>query len=124
MSGTDGSPGPDEVRVQRVHRPVVGHGPSGGDQRLPGDLAAVHPLDGLVGRPAAEDVDLDLLQVEQVEEPVERVAHEPAAAAAAAAIGGNRAATKRERCRDASAPWVRAGAQESTRRTLALVTAT
>ena len=44
--------------------------------------------------------------------------------AAAAATGGNNAATKRERCRDASAPWVRAGAQESARRTRALVTAT
>ena len=104
-----------------MHRPVVGHRPPGGDQRLPGDLAAVHPLHRLVGRPAAEDVDLDLLQVEQVEELVQRVAHEPAAAAG---TDGNSAARKRDRCRDASAPGVRAGAQESTRRTRALVTAT
>ena len=107
--------------MQRVHRPVVGHGPARRDQRLPGDLPAVDPLHGLVGRPAAEDVDLDLLQVEQVQQLVKRVAHE---LAAAAGTDGNSAARKRDRCRDASAPGVRAGAQESSRRTRALVTAT
>ena len=42
-----------------------------GDQRLTGDLAAEHSLTALVGRPAAEDVDLDGFEVEQLDEIVE-----------------------------------------------------
>ncbi len=104
-----------------MHRAVRRHGTPGGDQRLPGDLPAVHPLHRLVGRLAAEDVDLDLFQVEQVEELAERVAHVRPRWAAA---DGNTSARKRDRCRAVSAPGVRAGAQDSVRRTRALVTAT
>ena len=103
--------------MQRVHRPVGGHGPPGGDQRLPRHLAAEHPLDPLVGRPAAEDVHLDLLQVKQVEQLVKRVAH-------ARAPEPCSTARKRERCRDDSAPGVLAGAHESARWARARVTAT
>jgi len=66
--GHGGITGPDEVRVQRVHRPLGRDGPARGDQRLPGHLAAEHTLGGLVGTAAAEDVHLDLLQVEQIEQ--------------------------------------------------------
>ncbi len=59
-----------EVRVQRVHRPVALRGAPGGDQGLAGHLAAEDPLQGLLRAAAAEDVDLDLLQVEQVDEPL------------------------------------------------------
>ena len=58
--------GAEEVGVQRVHPPVLlvdrarrRH------QRLPGDLPAEHALAILVRRDAAEQVDLDPLQVEQ-----------------------------------------------------------
>jgi hypothetical protein len=59
-----------EVRVQRVHRPVALRGAAGGHQRLPGDLAAEDPLQGLLRAAPTEDVDLDLLQVEQVDKPL------------------------------------------------------
>ena len=48
------------------------HGAPGGDERLAGDLAAEDPLALLVGALAAEDVDLDPLEVEQSIEIVER----------------------------------------------------
>ena len=66
---------PDEVRVQGVHRTVPGHGPACRDQRLPGHLAAEHPLPALIRAAAAEDVHLDLFQVEELQEPVERLSH-------------------------------------------------
>ena len=48
---------PDEVGVQRVHRPVVRHRAARRHQRLAGHLAAEHPLPPLVLRAAAaEDV--------------------------------------------------------------------
>ncbi|MBW3606785.1 MAG: hypothetical protein KY463_00265, partial [Actinobacteria bacterium] len=42
-----------------------------GDERLPGDLAAEHPLTVLVGLAPPEDVHLDGLEVEEVDELVE-----------------------------------------------------
>ena len=104
-----------------MHRAVRRHGPAGRDERLPGDLPAIDPLDGLVGRPAAEDIDLDLLQVEQVEQLVEGVAHE---LPRPPGTDGNTSARKRDRCLADSAPGVRAGAQDSASRTRARVTAT
>ena len=66
--------GAKEVRVQRVH-PAVLDGATRGDERLGGDLAAEDPLALLVGLGAAEDVDLDLLEVEEADELVEVVGH-------------------------------------------------
>ena len=61
-----------EVGVQRVHLPArVVDRAGGGDQRLAGDLAAEHPLAVLVGRAAAEEVDLDGFEIEQLDEVVE-----------------------------------------------------
>ena len=58
--------GAQEVGVQRVDEAVRLVDRAGrGDERLAGDLAAEHPLAVLVGRAAAEDVDLDRLEVEQ-----------------------------------------------------------
>ena len=58
--------------MQRVHLPARVFDRAGrGDQRLTGDLAAEHALAALVGRAAAEDVDLDRLEVEQLDEIVE-----------------------------------------------------
>ncbi len=61
--------------MQRVHRPVVRHGADRGDEGLAGDLAAEDALPVVVGRAAAEDVDLDALEVEQVDELLELGAH-------------------------------------------------
>src|SRR6266852_552391 len=70
---------PDEIGMQRVHGPVRRDGAAGRDQRLPGHLAAEHPLPALVLRAAAaEDVDLDLLQVEEGHHTVQCLAHDPA----------------------------------------------
>lgn len=69
------SPGAQEVGVQRVHRPVAVGGPAGSDQRLARDLAAEDPLEGLLGAPATEDVDLDPFQVEQVDQELGGVRH-------------------------------------------------
>ncbi len=103
--------------MQRVNRAVARHGAPRGDQRLAGHLAAEHPLNRLVGRPATEDVDLDLLQVKQVKQFVQAVTHPRTTGVCS--TGKNR-----DRCLDASAPGVRAGAHESARWTLARVTAT
>ena len=66
--------GAQEVGVQRVDQAARLVDRAGrGDQRLPGHLAAEHPLAVLVGRAAAEDVDLDGLEVEQRHEIVERL---------------------------------------------------
>jgi hypothetical protein len=66
---------PDEVGMQRVHWPVGGNGTAGGDQRLPCHLAPEDPLPPVVGAAAAEDIGLDLLQVEQVDQAIECLAH-------------------------------------------------
>ncbi len=50
-------------------------GSGGGDQRLAGDLATEHALTVLVGLHAAEDVDLDRLEVEQFDQILECVRH-------------------------------------------------
>src|SRR5580704_1623376 len=68
--------GPDEVRVQRVHRPVGWHCAARRHQRLAGHLAAKDALPLLAGRaPAAEDVQLDLLEVEQADDLIECLGH-------------------------------------------------
>ena len=66
--------GPQEVRVQRVDPAVLDRAP-GRHQRLPGHLAAEHPLALLVGLDAPEDVDLNGFEVEQVDEEVQGRAH-------------------------------------------------
>ncbi len=56
-----------------MHPAIGGHGPPGRDQRLPGHLPAEH-ADGAVRRAdPAEQVHLELLQVEQLHEAVEGV---------------------------------------------------
>ena len=62
--------------MQRVHEAgrVVDRA-GRGDERLAGDLAAEDPLAVLVRRAAAEDVDLDRLEVEQGDEIVEGRLH-------------------------------------------------
>ncbi len=59
--------------MQRMHRALAVGGAARRDQRLAGHLAAEHPLQGLLGAATAEDVDLDLLQIEQVDESFRRV---------------------------------------------------
>ncbi len=54
--------------MQRVRQTVRGHGAPGGDQGLRGDLAAEDARHEGGAAGAAEDVLLDLLQVEQIEE--------------------------------------------------------
>ena len=66
-----GVAGADEVGVQRVHGPVRLDRAAGGDQRLPGHLAAEHPLPGRLRADSAEDVLLDLLEVEQPDQTVD-----------------------------------------------------
>ena len=63
---------PQEVRVQRVHVPVGVDGAPRRDERLPRDLPAEHALAVLVGADAAEQVHLELLELEQVDQIVER----------------------------------------------------
>ncbi len=66
--GRAGVPDAQEVRVQGVGEPVLGDRPPGGDQRLGRDLSAEDARDDGGPGLAAEDVLLDLLQVEQIEE--------------------------------------------------------
>ena len=61
-----------EVGVQRVHEELGVDRSRRGDERLAGDLPAEHPLALDVGAPAPEDVLLDLLQVEEPDEVVDR----------------------------------------------------
>ena len=69
---------PSRARVDRAGR---------GDERLAGDLAAEHPLALLVGADAAEDVDLDRLEVEELDELVDRgLGHRPSLARHAANV--------------------------------------
>ena len=65
-----GIAGADEVRVQGMDGAVRVDRASGGDQSLPGDLAAEHPLQRHPRAYAAEDVLLDRLEVEQPDQPV------------------------------------------------------
>ena len=65
-----------EVGVQRVHLAVLDGSPCR-HQRLARHLATEDALALLVGLDAAEDVDLDWLEVEQVDEEVEGFAHPP-----------------------------------------------
>ncbi len=74
--GRAGIPGAQEVRVQRVRGPVLGDRPPGGDERLRGDLAAEDPRDDGGPGPAAENVLLDLLEIEQIEEILKCLTHE------------------------------------------------
>ena len=69
--------GSQEVRVERVHEPVLDRA-TRGDQRLPGDLAAEHALAVLVRAEPAEQIDLELLQLQQFDQLVERSSHEAA----------------------------------------------
>lgn len=57
-----------EVRVQGVGEPVLGDRPPGGDQCLRRHLPAEDARDDGGAGPAAEDVLLDLLDVEQIEQ--------------------------------------------------------
>ena len=50
-------------------------GPARGHQRLGRHLAAEHPLAVLVGAHPPEDVDLDGLEVEEVDQKIEGIAH-------------------------------------------------
>ena len=68
--------GAQEVGVQRVDEAGrVVDGAGRGDERLAGDLAAEDALAVLVGRAAAEDVDLDRLEREEGHEFVEGGLH-------------------------------------------------
>ena len=67
--------GADEVGVQRVHRPVGRHGPARGDQRLRRRPGRRRPAASRSRAAAAEDVQLDLLQVEQVQQLAQGVGH-------------------------------------------------
>ena len=74
--------GAEEVGMERVHGSArVVDRPGGRHQRLPGHLASEHPLPVLVGGQAAEDVDLDDLQVEQPDQLLERARAAPGTAA-------------------------------------------
>src|SRR5215469_7013129 len=67
---------PDEVCVQRVHWPVRRNGAARGDKSLTCHLAAEDTLPALTLRTfAAEDVHLDLLQIKQVNDLIECLAH-------------------------------------------------
>ena len=54
-----------------MHVALGVHGAPGRDQRLPGHLTAEHPLPVHLRTATAEDVLLDLLQVEQPDQPVD-----------------------------------------------------
>ena len=59
----------------RSHRSVRLHGAARGDEGLARDLTAEHPLLVLVGAEAPEQVHLELLEVEEGDEVVERARH-------------------------------------------------
>ena len=67
---------PQEVRVERVHVAVL-DGAARRHERLPGHLPAEDALALLVRLGAAEDVDLDRLEVEQADEELQGRAHRP-----------------------------------------------
>ncbi len=72
-----GVAGPQEVGVQRVHRPTGVRRPRRGDQRLAGHLAAEHPLQRRLGLPPPEEAVVERLEVEQGEQLVDRLGHGP-----------------------------------------------
>ena len=104
--GTRGSPGPQEVRVQRVHGPVRLHGAPGRDQGLPGDLAAEDPRRAVRRADAAEQVQLEPLEVEQRDELVERglAGHHPVGLTGGADLrcGPGRRHARHPRCTSAA----------------------
>ena len=63
--------------MQRVHVALV-DGAAGRDERLAGDLPAEHPLAVLVGAQPAEEVHLELLELQQIDQVVQRRAHRAA----------------------------------------------
>ena len=65
-----GSPGSQEVRVQRVHGTLVDRA-ARGHEGLTGNLSAEDPLALFVGADATEDVDFDGFEVEQPHDRVE-----------------------------------------------------
>ncbi len=84
-----GDAGAQEVRVQRVDRAVALHGAPRGHQRLAGDLPAEDPLEGLLRAGAAEDVDLDLLQIEQIDQSLGGVRHQRISTVGSGGSGGS-----------------------------------
>ena len=60
--------------MQRVHAAVLDRAPRG-HEGLPGHLAAEDTLALLIGLGTPEDVDLNRLEVEQVDEELQRLAH-------------------------------------------------
>ena len=75
MIGTRGSPGRRKYACSECTVAVFDRA-ARGDERLPRDLAAEHTLAVLVGAHAAEQVDLELFEVQQLDELVERTPHE------------------------------------------------
>ncbi len=74
--GHGGVAGAQEVRVQGVHPSVFDGSPSR-HQRLAGDLTAEDALAFLVELGTPEDIDLNGLEVEQIDQEVEGLAHWP-----------------------------------------------
>ncbi len=75
--------GPQEVGVERVGAALV-DGAAGGHQRLPQHLATEHALRPLLGAAAAEDVHLELFEVEERDQGVQRLRHGDSPALASA----------------------------------------
>ena len=88
-----GVAGSQEVAVERVHDPLGGHGLAGGRQRLADDLAAEDRQEAEVLTATAEDGVLDLLQLEKLEQDLERLAHQHLLARTGPAIRSLNAAT-------------------------------
>ena len=74
--GLRGVSGAQKVRVQGVHHSAI-DGAARGDQRLTRHLPAEHALAILLRTAAAEDVHLELLEVEDLDEPIDGVRHAP-----------------------------------------------
>jgi hypothetical protein len=68
-----------------MNRPVGRHGAARRHQSLARDLPPENPLQAVLGAAATEDVELNLLQVEQVHQPVQGLAHSPPFASTASA---------------------------------------
>src|SRR6185437_8704063 len=110
---------PDEVGVQRVDRPVVGHRAAGRHQRLACHLTAEHALPALTLRAAAaEDVELDLLKIKQLNHGIKSLGHCRSLRLAAAEP---MSARNLDGLRAPRPPGSLAAAQDSKSRSLALV---
>jgi hypothetical protein len=72
---------PEEIRVQRVDDAARG-GAARGDERLPRDLPADHALAVLLRAPSAEDVHLELLEIEELDQSVVGRRHAPLSSSA------------------------------------------